>query len=46
MVVLAGRELEHGGDVIGLKIGIVRQDLIAVGTGREEVPDVLHAKRH
>ena len=43
MIVLSGRELQDRGDVVGLEIGIVRENLLAGSTGGEEIEDILHA---
>src|SRR5687768_2915396 len=40
MVRLARGELERGGDVLGLQVGVVGQDLLAAGARRQQVEDV------
>jgi hypothetical protein len=42
VIVLLGGELQDCGDIVGLEIGIVRQDLFPRGTGGEEIEYVLH----
>ena len=43
VIVLLGGELQDRGDVLGFKVGIIRQNLFARGARSEQVQDVLHA---
>ena len=43
VIVLLRGELQDRGDVVGLEIGIVRQDLFAGGAGSQEIEHVLDA---
>jgi hypothetical protein len=43
VIVLLGRELQDRGDVLGFKVGIIRQDLFSRGAGGEQLEHVLHA---
>lgn len=43
VIVLLGGELQDRGDVLGFKVGIIRQNLFARGASSEEVQDVLYA---
>ncbi len=42
VVVLPGGELQHCGDVLGFEIWVIRENLLARGTGRKEVEHILH----
>ena len=44
VVVLSGGKLQHGGDVLGPRVRIVRQNLFARGSARKEVEHVLHTE--
>ena len=43
VIVLLGRELQDRGDVLGFKVGIVRQNLFGRGARSEQVQNVLHS---
>ena len=46
MIALARSVLKHGGDVVGFKIRIVRDDFVATGTGSKQIQHVTHADAH
>lgn len=46
MIALARSVLEHGGNVIGFKIGVVRDDFFATGTCGKQIQHVTHSDTH
>ena len=45
VIVLAGRKLEHGTHVIGLKVGVVGEDLLSTGPRGKQVEHVFYSMR-
>ena len=46
MVALPCGELEHGGDVVRLEIGVIGKNLSPIRAGRQEIQDVFHTNAH
>ena len=43
VIVLLGRELQDRGDIVGLEVGVVGQDLLARGTSSKEIQHIFDA---